>query len=218
MRALWIATTFCLASTSVFAQSANKTIMNLDTCFKLVRVTEANCSAPENDAAQRQECLQNARKVQIECLELAATQAPAPVDRPPAAADAASPEKPAEVAAPVAAADAASPEKPADVAAPVAAIGAASPEKSGRGRRTDRGHRHDPVARREPVASKRLQRQIRSLVLQHARSKASRPAHRRRLLQINLPQRYRRAKATASTPAPTVAQGNWTVSEMFFAG
>jgi hypothetical protein len=103
MKALWIATSLCLASTSALAQSANKTVVNLETCFKLARVTEANCSDPTSDAAQRQECLQNARKVQFECLELAATQAPAPVDRPAAAADAAAPEKPAEVAAPVAA-------------------------------------------------------------------------------------------------------------------
>ncbi len=65
MRALWIATSLCLASTVVLAQSASKTVVSLDTCFKLARVTEASCSAPANDAAQRQECLQNARKVQM---------------------------------------------------------------------------------------------------------------------------------------------------------
>ena len=96
MRALWIATSLCLASTVVLAQSASKTVVSLDTCFKLVRVTEANCSTSANDAAQRQECLQNARKVQLVCLELAGPQASASVDRPPAAADAVSPDKPAE--------------------------------------------------------------------------------------------------------------------------
>ena len=75
MRALWIATSLCLASTVVLAQSASRTVVGLDTCFKLVRVTEANCSPSANDAAQRQECLQNARKVQLECLELAGPQA-----------------------------------------------------------------------------------------------------------------------------------------------
>ena len=73
----------------------------LDTCFKLVRVTEANCSTSANDAAQRQECLQNARKVQLACLELAGPQASASVDRPPAATGAVSPDKPAEAAPPV---------------------------------------------------------------------------------------------------------------------
>jgi len=101
MRALWIATSLCLASTVVLAQSTSKTVVGLDTCFKLVRVTEANCSTSANDAAQRQECLQNARKVQLECLELAGTQASASVDRPPAAAAAVSSDKPAEAASPV---------------------------------------------------------------------------------------------------------------------
>ena len=73
----------------------------LDTCFKLVRVTEANCSASANDTAQRQECLQNARKVQLACLELAGPQASASVDRPPAAAGAVSSDKPAEAVPPV---------------------------------------------------------------------------------------------------------------------
>src|SRR6476469_1821584 len=105
MRALWIATSLCLASTIVLAQSTSKTVVGLETCFKLVRVTEANCSASANDAAQRQECLQNARKVQLECLQLAGTQASASVDRPPAAA-AVSPDKPAEAVSPVVAAGA----------------------------------------------------------------------------------------------------------------
>ena len=51
MRALWIATSLCLASTVVLAQSASRTATSLDTCFKLVRVTEANCSTSANDAA-----------------------------------------------------------------------------------------------------------------------------------------------------------------------
>ena len=75
MRALWIATSLCLASTVVLAQSTSRTVEALDTCFKLVRVTEANCSTSANDTAQRQECLQNARKVQLACLELTGPQA-----------------------------------------------------------------------------------------------------------------------------------------------
>jgi len=82
MRALWITTSLCLASTAALAQPASPTVVGLDTCFKLVRVAEVNCSSPATDAAQRPACLQNARKVQLECLQLAGSQAPASVDRP----------------------------------------------------------------------------------------------------------------------------------------
>lgn len=101
MRALWIATSLCLASTAVLAQSTATTVVGLDTCFKLVRVAEANCSPSANDAAQRRECLQNARKVELECLELAGQQASGSVDRPLAATGVVSSEKPAEDAAAV---------------------------------------------------------------------------------------------------------------------
>jgi hypothetical protein len=80
MRALWIATSLCLASTAVLAQSASPTVVGLDTCFKLVRVAEANCSS--SDAALRPACVQNARKVQLICLQLAGSRASASVDRP----------------------------------------------------------------------------------------------------------------------------------------
>lgn len=106
MKALWIATSLCLASTVALAQSASRTAASLDTCFKLVRVTEANCSPSANDA-ERQECLQNARKMQRVCLELAGPQAPASVDPPPATASVISSDKPAEVVSP-----ANSPDKP----------------------------------------------------------------------------------------------------------
>ena len=82
MRALWITTSLCLASTAVLAQPASLTVVGLDTCFKLVRVAEVNCSSSAADAALRPACLQNARKVQLECLELAGPQASASVDRP----------------------------------------------------------------------------------------------------------------------------------------
>jgi hypothetical protein len=80
MRALWIATSLCLASTAVLAQPASPTVVGLDTCFKLVRVAEANCSS--SDAALRPACVQNARKVQLICLQLAGSRASASVDRP----------------------------------------------------------------------------------------------------------------------------------------
>jgi len=128
MRALWIATSLCLASTIVLAQSTSKTVVGLETCFKLVRVTEANCSTSANDAAQRQECLQNARKVQLECLELAAPQTSTSVDRLPAAAGAVSSDKPAEAASPVVATGANPPINP--VAGASADQGESQPAKS----------------------------------------------------------------------------------------
>jgi hypothetical protein len=103
MRALWITTSLCLASTAVLAQPASPTAVGLDTCFKLVRVAEANCSNSADDAAQRRACLQNARKVQLECLELAGPQSPASVDRPQMAAGAVPSDRPAAVSSVVAA-------------------------------------------------------------------------------------------------------------------
>jgi len=99
MKALWIATSLGLVSSMALAQSPSRTATSLDTCFKMVRVTEDNCRASANDA-ERQECLQNARKMQRVCLELAGQQPSAPVDRPPTTAEAAPPDKPAEAVAP----------------------------------------------------------------------------------------------------------------------
>ena len=104
MRALWITTSLCLASTAVLAQPASQTVVGLDTCFKLVRVAEANCSSSADDAAQRPACLQNARKVQLECLKLAGPQASASVDRPQTAAGAVPSDRPAGAVSPVIAA------------------------------------------------------------------------------------------------------------------
>lgn len=119
MKALWIATSLGLVSSVALAQSASRTVVGLDTCFKLVRVAEANCSTPADDAAQRRKCLQKARKVQLECLELAGPQASAPVDRPMATAEAALSGKPVE---------AASSDKPAEAVAPT--LPANPPEKA----------------------------------------------------------------------------------------
>ena len=104
MRALWIATSLCLASTAVLAQPASSTVEGLDTCFKLVRVAEANCSSSAADAALRPACVQNARKVQLECLKLAGPQASASVDRPQTAAGAVPSDKPTGAVSPVIAA------------------------------------------------------------------------------------------------------------------
>lgn len=130
MKTLWIATSLCLLSTAALAQSASRTVLGLDTCFKLVRVAEANCSTPADDAAQRRECLQNARKVQLECLELAGPQASASADRPTTTAEAASSEKPVEAGSSALPANppakAVEPEKAVEVKPPVMATGSTS--------------------------------------------------------------------------------------------
>ena len=104
MRALWITTSLCLASTAVLAQPASPTVVGLDTCFKLVRVAEVNCSSSADNAAQRPACLQNARKVQLECLQLAGPHASASVDRPQTAAGAVPSDRPTGTVSPVIAA------------------------------------------------------------------------------------------------------------------
>src|SRR5215212_8084401 len=104
MRALWITTSLCFASTAVLAQPASPTVVGLDTCFKLVRVAEVNCSSSVTDATLRPACLQNARKVQLECLKLAGSQASASVDRPHTAAGAVSSDRPTGAVSPVIAA------------------------------------------------------------------------------------------------------------------
>jgi hypothetical protein len=126
MRALSIATSLCLASSVALAQSAKTSATSLDTCFKLVRVTEANCSPSANEA-ERQDCLLNARKMQRVCLELAGQQPAAPVDRLSAVAEAISSDKPAEAAAPtppvISAARSIEPDKAVEAAPPAMATG-----------------------------------------------------------------------------------------------
>ena len=133
MRALGIATSLCLVSTLALAQSASRTATSLDTCFKLARVTEENCSPSANDA-ERQECLQNARKMQRVCLELAGSQPSASVDRPPATSETASPDKPAEAVSDKPA-EAVSPALPANP--PAKAVGTV--DESGRAGKSGRG-------------------------------------------------------------------------------
>lgn len=126
MKALWIATSLGLVSSIALAQSANKTATSLDTCFKLVRVTEENCPASASDA-ERQECLQNARKMQRVCLELAGSQPSAPVDRQPTAAEAASSDRPVSPALPANPPDkAVEPEKAVEATPPVTVTGSTS--------------------------------------------------------------------------------------------
>lgn len=137
MKALWIAASLGLMSSVALAQSANKAATSLDTCFKVARVTEESCAPSANDA-ERQECLQNARKMQRVCLELAGSQPAASADRPP---EAASPDKPAEAASPEKSAEAVPPAPPASppekvvepekaiVAAPPVTVTAATPAR-----------------------------------------------------------------------------------------
>jgi len=69
MRAPLIAIVLCSASAAVCAQSANKTVTGLHSCFQLARGVDSVCSTPANDEAQRLDCLEKARAMLIECLE-----------------------------------------------------------------------------------------------------------------------------------------------------
>ena len=69
MRAPFIAIVFSSVSAAVCAQSANETVTGLESCFQSARHADSICSNPENDAAQRLDCLQKARTAQLECLQ-----------------------------------------------------------------------------------------------------------------------------------------------------
>jgi hypothetical protein len=69
MRAPLIAIVLCSVSAAVCAQSANETVTGLESCFQSARRADLICSNPENDAAQRLDCLQKARTAQLECLQ-----------------------------------------------------------------------------------------------------------------------------------------------------
>lgn len=59
----------CCVSAAVGAQSANETVIGLESCFKLARHADSMCSNPASDAVQGMNCLQQARAAQLECLE-----------------------------------------------------------------------------------------------------------------------------------------------------
>jgi len=69
MRAPLIAIVLSSVSAAVCAQSANETVTGLESCFQSARRADLICSNPENDAAQRLDCLQKARTAQLECLQ-----------------------------------------------------------------------------------------------------------------------------------------------------
>jgi hypothetical protein len=69
MRAPLIAIVLSSVSAAVCAQSANETVTGLESCFQSARRADSICSNPENDAAQRLDCLQKARTAQLECLQ-----------------------------------------------------------------------------------------------------------------------------------------------------
>jgi hypothetical protein len=69
MRAPLIAIVLSSVSAAVCAQSANETVTGLESCFQSARRADSICSKPENDAAQRLDCLQKARTAQLECLQ-----------------------------------------------------------------------------------------------------------------------------------------------------
>jgi hypothetical protein len=69
MRAPLIAIVLSSVSAAVCAQSANETVTGLESCFQSARRADLICSNPENDAAQRLDCLEKARTAQLECLQ-----------------------------------------------------------------------------------------------------------------------------------------------------
>src|SRR5215475_6528000 len=84
MRTAPIAILICVTSSSAWAQSTDtKTIIGLEACFKQARSDELTCSTPTNDPVQRQNCLQYAQRVQLDCLKQVSRDALAAVAPPP---------------------------------------------------------------------------------------------------------------------------------------
>jgi hypothetical protein len=129
MRAPLIAMVLSSVSAAVCAQSANETVTGLESCFQSARRADSICSSPENDAAQRLDCLQKARTAQLECLQRvpqATSVGSAPAEKPAATAALAMPAATASRDLPTAAV---LPEKPAAVAPDRPARAVESPSK-----------------------------------------------------------------------------------------
>jgi hypothetical protein len=69
MRAPLVAIVLSIVGGAVCAQPANEGIKDLESCFQLARAADVFCSNPANGAGERLDCLQKARKAQLECLE-----------------------------------------------------------------------------------------------------------------------------------------------------
>src|SRR6266850_5778724 len=69
MRAPLVAIVLSSVGGAVCAQSADEGFKKLETCFQLDRAADAICSDPKKGAAERLDCRQKARTVQLECLE-----------------------------------------------------------------------------------------------------------------------------------------------------
>ena len=68
MRVLLVTVVFSGLSAAVCAQSANETVMDLESCFKLARGTASVCSDSANDPVDRVICHYKARRAELECL------------------------------------------------------------------------------------------------------------------------------------------------------
>ena len=119
MRAPLIAIVLSSVSAAVCAQTANETVTVLESCFKLARGADSICSNPANDAVQRSDCLQKARRAQLECLERIPSQTSAGSVQPQMSPGTVRPELPAATVLPDKPTATVQPEKPAVAASPV---------------------------------------------------------------------------------------------------
>ena len=77
------------------AQPLNEAVDGLETCFKQARIADSICAKGELNAAQRLNCFQKARDVQLECLDHVQQAMMAGSKPPQQPSTAASPESPA---------------------------------------------------------------------------------------------------------------------------
>jgi hypothetical protein len=84
MRTLPTAIAISIVGGAVCAQPASDGIKALETCFQLTRSADAVCDHPGNAAAERLDCLERARKAQLECIEHVRAGLSSAVPAPPA--------------------------------------------------------------------------------------------------------------------------------------
>ena len=102
---------FILWGGIVCARSANEIVTGLESCFQAARITDAICAKLQNDPAQRLDCVQKTRAVQLECLEHVLSETPADPPSPKTPSETARSEPPA-TASPEASSERGSPEQP----------------------------------------------------------------------------------------------------------
>jgi len=97
-----------VAGRTVSAQAADGSGKGLDLCIETARGADATCSKLADDPAQRLECFQKARAVQLECLEQALPDPPTGTTASESHPETSQPGQPAATASPDSPAQAAS--------------------------------------------------------------------------------------------------------------